>query len=77
MRTKEAEALWNLLIYKNERAMPFEKFLAIMQTMFIGLSQNGEILNDLQKICLISQNVQNPILTQIKASLQFSYDMDQ
>ena len=48
-----------------------------MQKMFAGLSENGEILNDSQKIRLIFQKVKNPILTQIKASLQVSYDLDQ
>ena len=47
-----------------------------MQTMFTGFSENGDILNDLQKIRLLFQKVQNPILTQIKASLHVSYDMD-
>ena len=31
----------------------------------------------MQKIRLLSQQVQNPILTQIKASLQISYYLDQ
>ena len=45
--------------------------------MFTGFSKTGEILNDSQKIRRIFQRVQNPILTQIKASLQVSYDLDQ
>ena len=45
--------------------------------MFTGFSENGEILNYSQKIRFIFQKVQNPILTQIKASLQVSYDLDQ
>ena len=48
-----------------------------MQTMFTGFSDNGEITNDSQNICLLFQKVQNPILTQIKASLRVSYDLDQ
>ena len=48
-----------------------------MQTVFIWFSENGEILNDSQKIRLIFQKVQNPILTQIKGSIQVSYDLDQ
>ena len=75
--TKEAEALWTPLIYKNERDMSFEKLLTNMQTTFTGFSENGEILNESQEIRLIFQKVQNPILTQIKASLQVSYDLDQ
>ena len=77
VRVKEAEALWTSLFYKNERAMSFGKFLTNMQTMYTGLSENGEIINDLQKIHLLFQKVQNPIMTQIKASLQVSYDMYQ
>ena len=57
--------------------MSFEKLLANMQTIFTGFSENGEIPNDSQKICLILQKVKNPILTQIKASHQVSYDLDQ
>ena len=48
-----------------------------MQKIFTGLSENGEILNDSQKIRLLFQKVQNPILTQIKASPQVSYDLYQ
>ena len=48
-----------------------------MQTMFTKLSDNEEILNDLQEIRLILQKFKNPIQTQIKASLQISYDLDQ
>ena len=48
-----------------------------MQTVFTELSDNAEILNNSQKIRLILQKVQNPIITQIKASLQFSNDMEQ
>ena len=48
-----------------------------MQTVSTGLYENGEILNDSQNIRLLFQKFQNPILTQIKLSLQVSYDMDQ
>ena len=57
--------------------MSFENFLTNMQTMFTGFSENGEILNDSQKIRLLFKKVQNPILTQIKASLHVSYYLDQ
>ena len=77
VRVTEAEALWTSLIYKNERAMSFYDFLKNMQTMFTGLSDNGEILNNSQKICLIYQKFQNSILIQIKASIKVSYDLDQ
>ena len=49
--------------------MSFKKFLTNMQTMFTGFSDNGEIINDSQKIRLLFQKFHNPILTQIKASL--------
>ena len=77
IRIKEVEALRTSLIYNNDRSMSFEKFLTNMQTMFTGFSENGEILNDSQNIRVLFQKVQNPIMTQIKASLQVSYDMDQ
>ena len=48
-----------------------------MQKIFTEFSDNGEILNDSQKIHLLLQKVKNPILTEIKASLQVSYNMDQ
>ena len=47
--------------------MSFQKFPTNIQTMFTGFSENGDILNDSQKIRFLSQKVQNPILTQIKA----------
>ena len=74
---KEVEALRTSLIYKNERAMSSEKFLTNMQTMLTRFYENGEILNKSQNIRLLFQKVQNPILNQIKASLQVSYDTDQ
>ena len=77
LQIKESGALRTSLIYKNERAMEFEKFLTNIQTMFIGFSKNGETLNDLQKIRLLFQKVQNLIWNQIKASPQVSYDLDQ
>ena len=76
LQIKEAEALQTLLIYKNERSMTLNMFLTNMQTMFTGFSENENILNDSQKIRLLFQKVQNPILNQIKASIQFSYDLD-
>ena len=45
--------------------------------MFTVLSDNREILNNFQKIRFLFQKVQDPILTQIKAPLQVSYDLDQ
>ena len=48
-----------------------------MQKIFTEFSDNGEILNDSQKIHLLLQKVKNPILTEIKASLQVSYNLDQ
>ena len=77
MRIREVEALWTLLIYKNERAMSFEKFLTNMHTMFTGFYENVEILNDSNNIRLLFQKVQNLIMTQVKVSLQVSYNMYQ
>ena len=74
---KEAEALRTTLIYKNEIDISFEKLLTNMQIMFTGLYENGEIINDSHKIRLLFQKFQNPILTQIKVSIQIYYDMDQ
>ena len=48
-----------------------------MQTVFPGFCENGDILNDSQKIRLLFQKVQHPILPQIKVSLQVSYDLYQ
>jgi hypothetical protein len=49
-RIKEAEVLRNLLHYKNERAMSFEKFLTNMQAMLTGFEDNDELLTYAQKI---------------------------
>ena len=57
--------------------MSSEKFHTNMQTMFTGIYDNGEILNDLKKIRLLFQIFQNPIMTQIKASLKVSYNLYQ
>ena len=50
VQIKITEELCTSPIYKNERATQFENFLTNIQTMLTGLSENGEILNDLQKI---------------------------
>ena len=50
MRIKEAEELWALLIYKNERAMSFGKFFTNMKRMFTGFSENGDIFKESQKV---------------------------
>ena len=76
VRIKESEALQTLFIYKNKRAISFDKFLKNMKMMFTGFSDNGDILNEMQTIRLQFQKVQNPILTQIKASLQVSFELD-
>ena len=60
MRIKEEEALWISLINENKRDMSFKIFLTHMQTMFTGFSENGEILNDLQKIRLLFQKNSEP-----------------
>jgi hypothetical protein len=60
VRIKEAEVLRNLLHYKNERAMSFEKFPTNMQAMFTVFEDNDELLTDAQKIRLLFQKVQSP-----------------
>ena len=57
--------------------MPFEKFLMSMQTIFTGFYENGDILKNSHNIRLLFQKLQNPILTQIKASLQVYYDLNE
>jgi hypothetical protein len=75
VRIKEAEVLGNLLHYKNERAMSFQKVLTNMQAMFTGFEDNNELLTDAQKIRLLFQKLQSPRLTQAKNALQVSYDL--
>ena len=77
VRIKEAEALRASLHYKNERAMPFDKFLTNMQNMFTGFEDNGEVHMAAQKIRLLFQKVQSPAMTQVKNALQVQYDLDQ
>ena len=77
LQIKEVETFRTSLIYKNERAISFEKLFTNMQTMSTGFSDNVKILNGLKKILLLFQKVQTPILNQIKASLQVYYDLDQ
>ena len=69
VRIKEAEVLRRTLHYKSERAMPFEKFLTNLQSMFTGFADNEEVLTDGQKIRLLFEKVQSPSLTQVKSSL--------
>jgi hypothetical protein len=44
--------------------------------MFTGFEDNGEVLNDAQKIRLLFQKVQAPVLTQVKSALQVQHDLD-
>jgi hypothetical protein len=76
VRIKEADILRNTLQYKSERAMSFEKFLTNMQAMFTGFNDNGEFMDEPQKIRLLFQKVQSPALTQVKNALQVQYDLD-
>ena len=57
--------------------MLFEKFLTNMQSMFTGFEDNEEVLAEQQKVRLLFKKVQGPSFTQIKSSLQVSYDLDQ
>jgi hypothetical protein len=76
VRIKESEVLRTNLAYRNERTMSFDKFLTSMQSMFAGFEDNGEVLNDAQKIRLLFQKVQAPVLTQVKSALQVQHDLD-
>ena len=77
VQIKEAEVLRKTLHYKDERAMLFKKFLTNMQSMFTGFADNEEVLTDQQKIRLLFEKVQSLVSTQVKASLQVSYNLDQ
>jgi hypothetical protein len=71
VRVKEAEVLRTNLACRNERTMSFDKFLASMQSMFAGFEDNSEVTNDTQKIRLLFQKVQAPVLNQVKSALEF------
>ena len=57
--------------------MSFDNFLANIRMMFTWFSENVEIINNSQNIRLLLQKFWNPIMTQIKALLQVSYDLYQ
>jgi hypothetical protein len=77
VRVKEAENLRTALTYKSKRTMSFKKFLtSMLQAMFTGFKDNGEVLTDNQKICLLFQKVQSLSLTQVKSALKVQSDLD-
>jgi hypothetical protein len=76
VRIQEAEVLRSNLTYKSERTMSFEKFLTSMQAMFTGFEDNGELLNDEQKVRLLFKKVESPGLTVVKNALKVQYDLD-
>jgi hypothetical protein len=76
VRIKEAEVLRTNLAYRNKRTVSFDKFLTSMQSMFTGFEDNCEVLNDAQKIRLLFQKVQAPVLSQVKSALQVQHDLD-
>ena len=76
VRIKEAEVLRTTLTYKNERTVSFEKFLTSMQAMFTGFEDNGEVLSNAQKIRLLFQKVQNPVLNNVRNALKVQSDLD-
>jgi hypothetical protein len=77
LRIKEAEVLRKTLIYRNERAMSFEKFITNMNIMFVAYSENGETLTEDQKIRLLFEKIAHPNLETIKSSLQVAENLDQ
>jgi hypothetical protein len=49
VRIKEAETLRKTLVYRNERAMSFERFLTSMNVMFVAYAENGEEQTETQR----------------------------
>jgi hypothetical protein len=76
LQIKEAETLRRNLLYKNERVLTFEQFLTKMQAMFLGYSDHGEAFLETQKIRMLFEKIQHPLLTTTKSSLQVSYNLD-
>jgi hypothetical protein len=76
IRIKEAEALRKTLVYRNERAMTFEKFLTSMNLMFVAYQENGEPIGKDQQIRLLFEKINHPNLETIKSSLMVAESLD-
>jgi hypothetical protein len=72
---KEAENLRKNLFYKNERGMKLETFLTSMELMFESFAKHEEVLTEAQKIRLLFDKIQHPLLEGMKNSLQIAYNL--
>ena len=63
--------------YIHERDISFENFLTNIQSMFTGFEDNDEIFTEAQKIRILFQKVQSPILTQFNNEFQVSHNLYQ
>jgi hypothetical protein len=70
-RIAEAKRIQATLHYKTERALPFNKFLDMLQKMFTIYYEEGEELTERAKIDELLSKVQHPGLTAAVAQLRF------
>jgi hypothetical protein len=68
VRIKEAEAVRRNLMYKNERAITFERFCTKLAAMFTAYADNDEPFPDTQRIRLLMDRY-SPQLETVKNTL--------
>jgi hypothetical protein len=74
-RVNEANKVWDMLVYKNERAMSFEEFCKKFQKALQHFVRAGRAKHDGDVIDWIWTHVQNSELSQIVAALKASQGM--
>ena len=61
-RIAEAERIRDTVTYKNERALPFSKYLSKLQLMFNIFQEEGEEYTEAAKLRALLEKIQNPTL---------------
>ncbi len=70
-RIADAKRIQNLLHYKTERALPFNKFLDSLQRMFTIFEEENEPLTERAKVDELLTKVQNTMLSAAVAQLRY------
>ena len=73
MHVNEAKKILNILIYRNERAMTFEKFVAKFQKSINDLEQYGRGMHNEDIVDMLWAKICNPDLNMYMAALKVQH----
>ena len=70
-RIADAKRIQNTLHYKTEQALPFNKFLDLLQRIFTIFEEGNELLTERAKVDELLTKVQNSALAAAVAQLRY------